>query len=104
MVRVTDFAGAWNATLRTPIGVMKAVFHITDVDGVLGGVATSDAETVDIVDAVAEGNRLTWTQMVTTPMKLTLKFDVTVDGDTMSGGYKAGIFPSSKVEATRATP
>ena len=83
---------------------MKAVFHITDVDGVLGGVATSDAETVDIVDAVAEGNRLTWTQMVTTPMKLTLKFDVTVEGDTMSGGYKAGIFPSSKVEATRATP
>jgi len=101
---VTDFVGSWNATLSTPIGVMKAVFHITDVDGVLGGVATSDAETVDIVNAVAEGNRLTWTQMVTTPMKLTLKFDVTVEGDTMSGGYKAGIFPSSKVEATRATP
>lgn len=100
---MVDFAGSWNATLKTPIGVLNAVFHITEVDGVIAGVATSDAETVDILDAVADGNRLTWTQMVTTPMKLTLKFDVTVDGDTMTGGYKAGMFPSSKVEATRAT-
>ena len=103
MVHVSDFVGSWNATLKTPIGVMAAVFHITEVDGVIGGVASTDAETVDILDAVAEGNRLTWTQMVTTPMKLTLKFDVTVEGDSMSGGYKAGMFPSSKVEATRVT-
>jgi len=100
---MTDFAGSWNATLVTPIGTMIVVFDITDVDGVIGGVAKSDAETVDILDAVADGDRLTWTQHVTTPMKLTLKFDVTVDGDTMTGGYKAGIFPSSKVNATRAS-
>lgn len=95
-------AGSWNATLSTPIGTMKVVFHITEVDGGLSGVATSDAESVEMVDIVADGDRLTWTQMVTTPMKLTLKFDVTVEDDRMSGGYKAGIFPSSKVEATRA--
>jgi len=100
---MTDFAGSWNATLVTPIGTMIVVFDITDVDGVIGGVAKSDAEAVDILDAVADGDRLTWTQHVTTPMKLTLKFDVTVDGDTMTGGYKAGIFPSSKVNATRAS-
>lgn len=98
---MTDFVGSWNATLVTPIGTMIAVFNITEMDGVLGGVATTDAESVDILDAVADGNRLTWTQKVTTPMKLTLKFDVTVDGDSMNGGYKAGIFPSSTVRATR---
>ncbi len=100
---MAEFAGSWNATLSTPIGTMHVVFDITEVDGVLGGVATSDAESVDILDAVADGDRLTWTQKVTTPMKLTLKFDVTVEGDRMTGGYKAGIFPSSKVEATRAS-
>jgi len=99
---MTEFVGVWNATLVTPIGTLIAVFDITEVDGVLGGVAKTDAEAVDILDAVADGNRLTWTQHVTTPMKLTLKFDVTVDGDTMTGGYKAGIFPTSKVNATRA--
>ena len=101
---MTDFVGSWNATLKTPIGVLNAVFHITEVDGVIGGVASTDAESVDILDAVVDGNRMTWTQKVTTPMKLTLKFDVTVDGDTMSGGYKAGMFPTSKVEATRVAP
>lgn len=101
---MTDFAGRWNATLTTPIGKMEVVFDIAEVDGVISGVATSDAESVDIVDARAEANRLTWVQSVTTPMKLTLKFDVTVEGDTMTGAYKAGIFPSSTVHATRATP
>ena len=80
----------------TPIGTMIVVFDISEVNGVIQGVA----ETVDILDAVADGNRLTWTQMVTTLMKLTLKFNVTVEGDTMTGGYKAGIFPASKVNAT----
>lgn len=101
---MTVFAGTWNATLLTLIGKMEVVFDITEVDGEIGGVAKSDAETVDILEAVAEGNHLKWTQMVTTPMRLTLKFDVTVEGDTMTGGYKAGLFPSSKVHATRSTP
>lgn len=95
------FAGTWNVTLDTPIGMMAVVFEITEADGAIGGIARSDAETVDFHDAVAAGNRLTWSQAVTTPMRLTLKFDVTVDGDSMTGTSKAGIFPSSKVNGTR---
>jgi len=99
---MTIFAGTWNADLTTPIGKIVAVFDITETDGVLTGQARTDAETVDILDASSEGNRMTWTQHVTTPMKLTLKFDVTVEGDTMTGSYKAGFLPSSTVHATRA--
>jgi hypothetical protein len=98
---MTSFAGTWNATLDTPIGQIAAVFTITDKDGVIGGSASTDKETVDILDAAADGDRLTWILKTTTPMKLTLKFDVTVDGDTMTGTSKAGILPSSKVSGTR---
>jgi hypothetical protein len=98
---MTIFAGTWNVTLDTPIGKMAVVFEITESDGAIGGIAKSDAETVDLHDAVAVGDRLTWTQAVTTPMRLTLKFDVTVDGDTMTGTSKAGILPSSTVNGTR---
>jgi len=57
---------------------------------------------VEFLDAVAEGNKLTWTQVVTTPMKLTLKFDVDVDGDAMTGTSKAGSFqPPRCSEAAR---
>lgn len=88
-------------TIHTPIGKMDVVFEITEVEGAIGGIARSDAETVDFQDAAADGNRLTWTQAVTTPMRLTLKFDVTVDGDTMTGTSKAGMFPPSTLNGSR---
>jgi len=100
---MTSFAGTWNATLDTPIGQIAAVFTITEHEGVIAGSASTDKETVDILDAAGDGDRLTWILKTTTPMKLTLKFDVTVDGDTMTGTSKAGILPSSKVNGTRVT-
>lgn len=98
---MTVFAGTWDATLITPIGTMLVVFDFTEGDGKIGGLAQSDAETVEILEAASDGNRLTWTQNVTTPMRLTLKFEVTVETDSMAGSYKAGFFPSSTVKATR---
>ncbi len=95
------FSGIWDVTIDTPIGRMAVVFDITEQDGAIHGTARNEAETVEFVDAVAEGDRLTWSQAVTTPMKLTLKFDVIVDGDTMTGTSKAGILPSSKVHGSR---
>jgi hypothetical protein len=100
---MSTFAGVWNVTIDTPIGKMAVVFDITERDGTIHGTASSDKETVDFVDAVAEGNRLTWTQAVTTPMKLTLKFDVSVDGEAMTGTSKAGILPASKVYGSRTS-
>jgi hypothetical protein len=100
---MTDFAGSWNVTIKTPIGDMAVVFNINDTEGAISGTASSDAETVDFLDASADGNRLTWSQQVTTPMRLTLKFDVTVEGDTMTGTSKAGPFPASKVFGSRSS-
>jgi hypothetical protein len=101
---MTTFAGSWDVAIDTPIGQIAVVFDITDQDGAIHGTARSDSETVEFVDAIAEGDRLMWTQAVTTPMKLTLKFDVTVDGDTMTGTSKAGpMFPASKVNGTRSS-
>jgi hypothetical protein len=100
---MSAFAGSWDVTIATPIGKMEVVFDITDENGAISGVARSDAETVDFLDTVAEGNRLTWTQNVTTPMRLSLDFDVTVEGDTMTGTSRPGLFPPSKVEGRRSS-
>lgn len=100
---MTTFAGTWDVTLDTPIGKMAVVFEITESDGVITGIARSDAEPVAFQDAIAEGNHLTWSQAVTTPMRLTLKFDVVVNGDTMNGTSRAGVL-SSKVNGDRIPP
>jgi hypothetical protein len=101
---LSTFAGSWDVTIATPIGDMAVVLDITEQDGAIQGIARSDAETVDFMDAVAEGNRLTWSQVVTTPMQLTLNFDVTVEGDTMTGTSKPASLPfSSKVTGSRTS-
>ncbi|MHB8380085.1 MAG: hypothetical protein ACYDB2_09265 [Acidimicrobiales bacterium] len=100
---MTTFAGTWDVTIDTLIGKMSVVFDISELDGEIHGTARSDAETVEFLDTVAEGDRLTWTQLVTTPMKLTLKFEVDVEGDSMTGTAKAGPFPASPLYGSRSS-
>jgi hypothetical protein len=98
------FAGSWDVTIVTPIGEIAVVFEITEQDGAISGIARSDEETVDFLEPVAEGDRLTWSQKVTTPMPLDLKFDVTVQGDTMTGtSNPGGMMPASKLSGVRAS-
>ncbi|WP_310727950.1 hypothetical protein [Streptomyces sp. N2A] len=98
-----SFEGTWNLSLSTPIGKMKAVVELREQDGVLTGVAHGAGEEVPLNDVALDGDRLTWKQAVTKPMRLNLAFDVTVDGDTLQGTSKAGRLPSSKVTGERRT-
>lgn len=100
---MATFAGSWNVTIETPIGKIEAVFDITEENGTVSGTGRTDGETVPFYEVVADGDELTWLQDVTTPMKLTLKFMVIVDGDTMTGTSKAGVFPASKVYGSRSS-
>ena len=93
--------GTWNLTMSTPIGKLKAVVELRQRDGVLTGVARGADEEVPLSDVTLDGDRLTWKQSVTKPMRLNLAFDVTVDGDTFKGTSKAGRLPSSKVTGGR---
>lgn len=100
---MTTFAGSWDVINDALVGKMAVVFDITEQDGEIHGIARSDAETVDFLDVVGEGSRLTWTLKVTTPMRVTLKFDVDVDGDTMTGTSRAGPFLASTLHGSRSS-
>jgi hypothetical protein len=101
---MATFAGTWDVTIDTPIAKIAAVFEISEENGAVTGVARTKDEVVNFYDVTADGNQLNWFQDVTTPMKLKLKFAVTVDGDAMTGTSKAGIFPASKLQGTRTAP
>ncbi|NKX91049.1 hypothetical protein [Nocardia coubleae] len=96
-----SFAGTWNMSIATPIGKIDAVVEIREQDGVFTGVARGAGEDVPLTELRADGDRLTWKQAVTKPLRLNLAFDVTVDGDTLRGTSKAGRLPSSKVVGER---
>ncbi|MER5782568.1 hypothetical protein ABT104_12695 [Streptomyces mobaraensis] len=94
--------GIWNLSISTPIGKIKAVVDFRRQDGVLIGTAYGAGEEVPLQDVVLAGDRLTWKQSVTKPMRLNLAFDVAVDGDTLKGTSRAGRLPASKVTGERS--
>ncbi len=94
-------AGVWNITIATPIGTQSVVLELSESDGVVAGNARGDAESTPLIDLVLDGARLTWAQSITRPMRLNLAFDVTIDGDTLTGVSKAGRLPASKVTGYR---
>ena len=97
-----SLTGIWNISISTPIGTQSVVLELTESGGVVAGIAKSDAENTPLINPVLDGNRLTWKQSITRPMRLNLTFDVTIDGDTLTGTSKAGMLPTSKVTGTRA--
>ncbi|MER8029316.1 hypothetical protein ABTZ78_10175 [Streptomyces bauhiniae] len=94
-------AGTWHLSVSTPVGRIKAVVDLHERDGLLTGVARGADEEVPLHDVTLDGDRLTWKQAVTQPLRLNLAFDVTVDGDTLRGTSRAGRLPSSKVTGER---
>ncbi|KWT57197.1 hypothetical protein ADL21_36000 [Streptomyces albus subsp. albus] len=93
--------GTWDLSVSTPIGKIKAVAEFRREDGVLVGTAHGTGEEIPLSEVVLDGDRLTWKQSITKPMRLNLAFAVTVDGDTLTGTSKAGRLPASKVTGER---
>jgi hypothetical protein len=95
-----DVTGDWDVTIKTPIGSLAVVYTFAD-DGGITGTAMSKGETVPLRDIVVAGQRVTWRQSVTKPMRLNLEFDVTVNGDYLTGHSKAARLPRSAVTGVR---
>ena len=92
-----ELTGDWDVTIKTPIGSLAVVYTFTDNEGT----ATRKGETVPLRDIVVAGQRVTWSQSVTKPMRLNLDFDVVVDGDRLTGHSRAGRLPRSAVTGVR---
>jgi len=99
--------GDWDVSIKTPIGSLRIVYSFDDHDGAITGSAAGKNETVPLTDIVVtddeEGQRVSWRQTVTKPMRLKLEFDVRVDGDRLHGHSRAGRLPRSEVSGVRHT-
>lgn len=93
--------GQWQLEISTPIGKQHATVTFADTDGQLVGSAAGTDETIPLTDIAVDGDHVTWRQSITRPMRLHLVFDVTVDGDALTGTSKAGRLPTSKVTGRR---
>jgi len=97
---MTIAQGHWNVIIESPLGQQRREMTINAGTDTFRASVTGTEGTHDVSGTI-DGNRLTWTDQVTSPVKLTLHFDVAVDGDAMTGVVKLGIFGEAKFMATR---
>jgi carbon-monoxide dehydrogenase large subunit len=93
--------GCWNMVLATPVGPQKIIGRFNTEGDVLKGVLESDQGSQSFAGTIA-GSRLKWEMKVTKPMPITLKYDLTVEGNTLSGKVKMGLFGSANLTGERA--
>ena len=93
--------------MRTPIGTMHATMTFDNVEGTwtgsaVGGDGGPAIPLRDIrTESTADGEHVTWSQTITTPLRLNLDFDVVVDDERMTGYSRAGRLPRTAVSGTR---
>lgn len=100
--------GTWALTMRTPIGSIPAELVFTADGETLQGTATGKSETVVLSMVTStpgpDGERVTWSQSITRPLRLNLDFEVVLTGDEMHGFSRAGRLPRSTVTGRRVRP
>lgn len=93
--------GTWKTTINSPMGVQQGTLTIKTDGGAFTGQMQSQMGSQDISGTV-DGDKVTFSTNITSPMPLTLTFNITVAGDAMTGQVQAGAFGSSPLTGVRA--
>jgi len=94
--------GDWAIVMKPPVGPEQEMTAHFETDGSsLSGYLDAPEGRQDFTGTV-EGNNLKWEMKVEQPMKITLKYNLTVSGDEITGKCKLGLMGSAKVRGTRA--
>lgn len=96
------FNGTWNITMKTPMGDREAELTLAQDGDTLTGEMTGDGNTTSITDGKVEDGRAKWKTDITTPMPITLEFDVAEASGDLDGTVKLGMFGSAGVSGTPA--
>lgn len=94
--------GKWEIVINSPLGAQKANLDIKTDGGVLSGTQQAAQGSGPLENGKVDGNAVTWSAKITSPMPLTLDFTGTVDGDKLSGSVKAGAFGSFPFTGSRS--
>ncbi|MGO9933321.1 MAG: xanthine dehydrogenase family protein molybdopterin-binding subunit [Steroidobacteraceae bacterium] len=92
--------GDWKMVLSTPMGPQEMTGHFASDGHSLKGYLSSPEGQQSFTGTV-EGNRLQFDLKVVKPLKITLKYDIEVEGDKLIGKVKMGIFGSAKLRGER---
>ena len=93
--------GKWEITINSPMGAQKATLDLKADGGALSGSQTAAQGSGPLENGKVDGNAVSWSAKITSPMPMTLEFTGNVEGDKLSGSVKAGSFGSFPFSGSR---
>jgi hypothetical protein len=92
----SSIEGTWSVTIHGPTGPQETSLELKSVDGVLGGTQSSlgQVEAINEITYDSSSGDIYWLNKIKKPLPLSLKFQGSVEGNTMSGKVTAGIMGS----------
>ncbi len=101
-----NLAGTYDCTLKTPLGAKSGSLVVVpspDGESFTGSLSNAMLGTVEIAHGAIDGDMLLCSLEVTQPTRMKVTCEVIVDGDTLNGFVKAGMFGSMKLTGSRAS-
>ena len=92
--------GGWKVTLVAPMATQEMLLRVLTLDDNFTGVIESTMGNMNIAGTAIE-NRLQWVMDVKKPMRIKVTCEVAIEGDTLNGTAKLGIFGKAKMTGTR---
>jgi hypothetical protein len=99
MEKIMAVAGKYEIVVQSPMGAQPSTLEINE-DG--SGTQAAQGRSQPIANGKIDGNSVSWSNSITTPVPMTLEFAGTVEGDAISGNVKAGSFGSFPFSGKRA--
>ncbi len=94
-------AGTYEVVTKTPMGDQKSTLTVNPAGNSFTGSNSGPMGALEITDGSVDGDTISWTSQITTPMPMKLDCKATIDGDTITGTVTAGMFGSFPLSGTR---
>jgi hypothetical protein len=101
VTRAAPGTEGWELTLSTPMGPQVMTAQIVRNEGSFSGTVSSAELAAQDISGNVSGNTLTWTLPLTKPVSIKLDFKATIQGDTMTGEVKLGMFGKAALTGKR---
>jgi hypothetical protein len=93
--------GKWDIVINSPMGAVKATLDLATDGSSLTGMQHAQQGSGPLENGKVDGDKLTWSAKISSPMPMTLDFAGNVEGDKLSGSVKAGSFGSFPFTGSR---
>jgi cytochrome P450 len=93
--------GKWNLVVKGPTGAQPTVLVIERAGDKLTGTQSGQGSSTAVTDVTVDGNKVSWVNHVTRPIKLKVTFTGEIAGNSMSGKCKAGFMGSYPFTAVK---